>query len=289
MTGNSTKETTGDSTKKPSYRHFDYAITTETGFIPFLAFPEGEHFNRPRILFADDFIFKDSLYATIASTTATIDPTTCTLNKLTNTTQPLYLAFKNPSVKPPRKQARSTAVENAGSAAGLADVRKESVKEPAVTLFSRHGNYKLTESNYEAVLKIMAPAAAASIVTGELHVNSRKVVEPKDLHEFLALIACQADKSEGTASTNEVEGAHTQVKSAEPMPLFGTAFVNQLIATKQLLVYKDGVLSVIPPDAVPDEYLRYLLSINEINGQGMLADLNYKALHAFCTNLAVAQ
>jgi len=127
-----------------------YAISTSIGAIPYVIECDHPEFRRPKIVFLDDFLFKDSIYDKNQKVSL-VD-----LIGGAETAGEIGLAFRN-----------ATACKNNR------------------ILTSKRGNYKLTPERYSEILALMGVETHAEFKTGVLRMNGGEVVEPTALSEYV--------------------------------------------------------------------------------------------------------
>ena len=192
---------------------FSYCITTDRGTIPYVIETDAPCFQHPRLVYLDDFLYKDSYYDKGGD-----EP----IASFIGCTTDVYAVFKH---------------------------------KPGV-LLSKRGNYKLKKEAYAKFVGVMKPAQAAEYETGRLTVDGENLVEPADLEDFKKLLrsGCR---------------------------LFGSAFVNEMVAKGLLLEMKEGELVAARLEDSSHEYIKYAHSINEMNASTFLAEHNYQTLHEY--------
>lgn len=195
----------------------DYIITTKMGLIPYVIDYEHPHFKKVRKVFLDDFLFKDSFYDKNLEED---------LRKFISVEGDIILAFKN----------------------------EKDIKKKQHILYSKGGNYKLTEERYNQVLKAMKiENNYTNFTTGKTHYNGMEIYEPKNLDDFLS---CEN-------------------------PLCGTQFINNLTDQGIMLYIEEGSLKSRHLNDSDNEYEKYMLSINEMGAFTFLSENNYKALYEY--------
>lgn len=124
-----------------------------------------------------------------------------------------------------------------------------SFKNKRNTLTSKKGNYKLTDTKYNEVIKNMGPVRIES---------ENETIEPKDLEDFNNIIK-KAQKT-----------------------VFGTSFINKMTEAGDLLFINVDSKTVFSKNITSDinieniEYYSYLHSIKEINAFSFISEWNYQ-------------
>ncbi|KAI4293028.1 hypothetical protein PAPHI01_2302 [Pancytospora philotis] len=132
-------------------------------------------------------------------------------------------------------------------------------ERPAV-LSSKRGNFKVTPEMYRETVERMGVAAFSDYHTGRLEYGGAELLEPSDAADLAA-------------------------KIAQGHLLFGTRFINQLTETGQLLLIEDGALIVKHVNDTEHEYVKYMLSIKEMNAFSFISEQNYRTIDEYFRSL----
>lgn len=205
--------------------HIKYVISTEIGGIPYVPFRSEEQFKIMIKVFADDFIYKNSVYCKGSK---------LKLAEFISAEQPICLAFK-----------KSLNVKS---------------KKTGRVLNSKRGMYKLLKEEYEKIVKEMDVSLFADYDTGILRIDNKEVIEPENIIEFMECI-----------------------RKGDKIP--GTEFINKLVEENKMILLDGNSLIVKDVSTSCDEYLKYLIKINEINGKRNIAKNNYKQIYEYIKQL----
>lgn len=129
-------------------------------------------------------------------------------------------------------------------------------KEGPCVLKSKHGNYKLAPDTYNEMVTRMAVGAHADYTTGKLWHRGAELVEPASVAEFNEMLA---------------SGAR----------LFGTGFINKMTQDAMVLCIADSRLAAKSIEETDNEYVKYMLSINEMNAFTFISESNYRVFHEY--------
>lgn len=128
-------------------------------------------------------------------------------------------------------------------------------------LSSVHGNFFYTKDDYENIIsKISDNIQIFDFDTKELLINGKQFIEPISLDDFI-------DKF------NNFDG------------YIGTDFMNTLVNEQKLIFYQNNkfIIKYIN-DCNELEYIKYMCSINEINGKIYICEHNFKTLFNYILN-----
>jgi len=272
-----------------------YVISTIQGAIPFIPLPDSPVYNAPRLIYLDDFLYKDSFYEALAGgSTGALAPnasdsvsdhsgTGYPIAAFIGTTQEVIVAFRGKEAVRKRENMRNSGENMCNSesvAKNEANCNSKDTpggeignKKPKFRLLrSKRGNYKLTEDRYNETIKKMSAKNCADFFTGEVKYNDFCVIDPETLEEF------NEKFSKGRA---ENQPQDTQPPGNQPRNrlLFGTSFLNNLSKEGRILTVNSGDGSLFGSVHINDteeEYTKYLYSINEINAFSFIAGKNYE-------------
>lgn len=124
-----------------------YAISTVTGAVPYVIDYASTVFKRPKVIFLDDFLYKNSIY----DKNQKIDVAT-----LIGANTGIAVAFRNPTA----------------------------CKKGIRIITSKAGNYKLTSDMYKNIINLMNVKTCADFNTGVLVIDEKEFVEPVDLNGY---------------------------------------------------------------------------------------------------------
>ncbi|EED43840.1 hypothetical protein EBI_26692 [Enterocytozoon bieneusi H348] len=129
-------------------------------------------------------------------------------------------------------------------------------------LSSIHGNFFYTKSDYKNIISKISDddVQIFDFDTKELLINGKQFIEPVSLNDFI-------DKF------NNFDG------------YIGTNFMNTLVDEQKLIFYQNNEFVVkYIDDCNGLEYIKYICSINEINGKIYICEHNFKTLFKYILN-----
>ncbi|KAI5149280.1 hypothetical protein ENBRE01_0813 [Enteropsectra breve] len=225
------------------------ALTTATGAVPNSISTDILFPSVPRIVYIDDFIYKNSFYTSCSGQLPAIAD-------FIATSSPVVLCFKTDAMHRVKNRSREN-TENKPS---------HVIRHRILT--TAHGNHNIKEEEYLKFVEIMKPSCYADFTTGAVLFNGKRIIEPNSLSEYGVKLNCDLDDAK-------------EIKNAAEDVIYGTKIVSDLAENNKYLVIENGLLASKDISEHSDEYLKYMIGIKEIMGYVKLTEANLAVLFEY--------